>query len=462
MSYVPAMRFRRAVGAALAVLCVGGGQAQAQAAPSATARWLPNRADATWTYAWSDSAFQKTPTLERYTVDQRTDEAVRLAWSTEDLGNPATAATSQGTVDYLYTDAGLVNTNWSSTPPPPQFPVLCPSIGQCGNSLAGAHYALIWGTRSPLLQEPLSAGAAWSSLGGQSNDVSSTNRYLGVERVVVPAFPLGVFAAKVESDITQAGAIGDPYGSGVRTTWWVYGVGPVRVSFRHGGGETTLVELQSTNLTPRRAPSDKAYLPLRQGQTMRFRYTNSKHLKQPSVQQFTVGAVANATARLDVKDVSGPIRVAGSYVFTTRTSGVTTVSAGTQAATRVRFPPLGPRAVPVAQRRHFFTPVDLMTFGFNPVVTAFPVRGQTWRSTRSGRDFRFFGVTGTTKVVGPRTVTVPAGRYTALLVQSRLTQPGFPYGTGVRRSWFAPGVGLVKLEFRHADGSVSRVVRVPG
>ena len=35
-----------------------------------------------------------------------------------------------------------------------------------------------------------------------------------------------VMAAVVRTQIMQAGAIGDPYGSGVRTIWWVYGVGP--------------------------------------------------------------------------------------------------------------------------------------------------------------------------------------------------------------------------------------------
>jgi hypothetical protein len=55
---------------------------------------------------------------------------------------------------------------------------------------------------------------------------------------------------------------------------------------------------------------------------------------------------------------------------------------------------------------------------------------------------------------------VPAGTYSALVVQSTLHQPGFPWGSGVRTSWFAPGKGLVKLVFRHADGSVSNVVRL--
>ncbi|MCW3000683.1 MAG: hypothetical protein JWN65_4232 [Solirubrobacterales bacterium] len=453
------MRHRIWWGAALAALCIG---TTAEAATSPTDRWLPNPKTASWTYGWSDGVHSKQTTLERYTVDQRTDNAVRLTWTTEGLGNPDDTFPSSGTVDYLYTDSGLVNTNWSSTPPPPQFPVLCANVGQCGNSLAGAHYQLIWGSRSPVLQEPLVKGATWSSTGGQSNDVASVNRYMGVERVVVPAFPLGVFAAKVQSDITQAGAIGDPYGSGLRTTWWVHGVGPVRITFRHAGGELTQADLQATNLQPGALPSDRARLPLQKGQVMRFRYTNSKHMRRPSVQQFTVADVVNNTARVDVKDISGPIRVAGSYVFTSRLTGTRSLSAATSAATRVKFPKLGPRSVPPNRRRHFFTPLDLMSYGFNPVLPAFPVKGQTWKSSRSGLDWALFGVTGTTKVIGDRKVSTPSGTYTALLLESRLTQRGFPFGSGVRRSWFAPGVGLVKLEFRHRDGSVSLVTRLPG
>ncbi len=52
---------------------------------------------------------------------------------------------------------------------------------------------------------------------------------------------------------------------------------------------------------------------------------------------------------------------------------------------------------------------------------------------------------------------MPAGTFRALAVQTTLTQPGFPFGSGTRTTWFAPGVGLVKLVFRHGDGSVSQV-----
>ena len=438
----------------VAVLCAA---APTQAATPSSARWLPNTPNASWVYAWTDNGFSPVVTRERYTVVDRTDTAVKLGWTTADTGSDPGAAPSEGSIDYLYTESGLVNTNWSSTPPPPQFPVLCASATSCGNSLAGAHYQLIWGSRSPLLQEPLVRGAEWSSLGGQGNDVASANRYLGRDRVTVPAFPRGVFAAKVESDITQAGALGDPYGSGLRTTWWVYGVGPVKIDFLHAGGQRSVAELQATNLKPRTAPSDRARFPLRSGSKRRYRYTNTKHMKRASVQEFTVGGVVNSTARVDVRDISGPIRVRGSYVFSTGRSGITNLSVATSTATRVKFPKLGPRKQPASRRRHFFTPMDLAVYGINPVLPAYPRKGETWKASKSSRDYKVYGVTGTSKVIGNQRVRTPAGRFTALLVETKMTQKGYRFGSGVRKSWFAPGVGLVKLQFRHRDGSVSKV-----
>ena len=101
-----------------------------------------------------------------------------------------------------------------------------------------------------------------------------------------------------------------------------------------------------------------------------------------------------------------------------------------------------------------------MDFGFNPILPAYPAAGDTWAAATSGRDFEAYGVTGTTKVLGVQSVSVPAGTFKALAVQTKLTQAGFPFGSGTRTMWFAPGKGLVKILFRHGDGSVSQIVLV--
>jgi hypothetical protein len=98
-----------------------------------------------------------------------------------------------------------------------------------------------------------------------------------------------------------------------------------------------------------------------------------------------------------------------------------------------------------------------MTFGFNPLMPAYPAAGNLWGSDPNGPDWVNFGVSGKSTVVGVQRVKVPAGTYQALVVRSSLKQAGFPFGSGTRTCWFAPDRGLVKLVFQHADGSVSRV-----
>lgn len=420
--------------------------------------WLPFSDNADWVYSWTDSAYSPAPRTEHFQVQSRSGTLFRLKW---DEPNPPDGQTaSSGIMDFQHTDAGLVNLNYQSTPPPPQFPILCASATSCGNSLAGTDYLLIWGTRSPTLAEPLLSGTRWSSLGGAQNDVASDNRYMGQTTVTVPAFPKGVTASQVDSTITQAGALGDPYGSGVRTVYWVYGVGPVRIVFHHEGGETTQSDLQSTTLTPLPAPSDANLLPMVRGKSATFRWRNNRHMKRWSKQRFTVAQVVNNSARVNVKGLSGPIKVGGSYTFSTRLSGVTNLATYAKAATRAHFPSLGPRAAPRSDRRHFFTPYDLMIYGFNPVLEVQPLTGDTWRSSRDGRDWKVYGVTGVSTVLAPHRVRTPAGRFTAVGVRTVMTQAHYRFGSGTRTSWFAPGVGLVKLVFAHKDGSVSTVERL--
>ena len=429
-------------------------------APSALADdWLPHAKDATWTYEWTDSVYNKTPTKEKVTVKDVVGPAFTLAWTTLEQGNAAEAPTSIGTVAFQETTAGLLNTDWSSTPPPQAFPVLCAVVSGCNNSLSSTYYNIIWGTRGPVLAAPLLKGTSWTSTGGAQGDVTSTSDYIGVEKVTVPAFPQGVLAAKVRAEVTQAGAIGDPYGSGIRTVWWVYGVGPVKVVFQHAGGDAPIATsvLVSTNQTAKAPPPDGRYFPLVKGAKVKYSWTNTKHLKKASVQEVTTDEVANGSARFSVKHLSGPIRVAGAYGFTMRGDGATNIWAITKSASLVTFPALGPSNLPKERRRRFSTPLDLMLYGFNPILPAYAIPGSVWGSKVPSRDYSVFGVTGSTKILGIQRIKVGKRTYSALAVQSKLTQKGFKFGSGTRTSYFVADKGLVKLVFRHGDGSVSTV-----
>src|SRR5205823_1202451 len=216
-----------------------------------------------------------------------------LAWTTDGLDNPDDAVSTAGTVSFQESNNGLVNTDWSSTPPPAGWPVLCASASQCGNALSSTYYNVIWGSRNPVLQEPLVRGLMWSSTGGAGNDVASSSTYLGQGLVTVPAFAQPVEAARVRTTISQAGALGDPYGSGTRTIWWVYGVGPVKIVFDHAGGTNAPVTtsvLVDTNLTPKAPPPDFDYFPLVKGKQFTYRWTNTRYFKQPVVERFSVAA----------------------------------------------------------------------------------------------------------------------------------------------------------------------------
>ena len=388
-------------------------------APSALADdWLPHEKDATWTYEWTDSVYNTTPTKEKVTVKDVVGPSFTLAWTTLEQGNDSAAPTSVGTVAFQETSAGLLNTDWSSTPPPSAFPVLCAVVSGCNNSLSSTYYNIIWGTRAPVLAAPLLKGTSWTSTGGAQGDVTSTSDYVGVEKVTVPAFPDGVLAAKVRSEVTQAGAIGDPYGSGIRIVWWVYGVGPVKVTFEHAGGSAPIATsvLVSTNQTAKALPPDGRYFPLVKGAKLKYSWTNTKHLKKASVQEIMTDEVANGSARFSVKHLSGPIRVAGAYGFTMRGDGATNIWAITKSASLVKFPALGPGGVPKERRRRFTTPFDLMLYGFNPILPAYAIPGTAWGSKVPSRDFSVFGVTGTTKVLGHRSIKVGRKIYRALAV----------------------------------------------
>jgi hypothetical protein len=366
-------------------------------------------------------------------------------------------------VSFQDTTAGLINPFYKREGPASNLPVLCAAIALCGNSLASSLFNVIWGARAPVLSEPLLKGTTWVAKGGAANDVTSTNDYLGLEPVNVPAFAQPVLAAKIRSQITQAGAIGDPYGSGVRTTWWVYGVGPVKIVFQHAGGSdapVTTVLLEQTNQDPERTPSDVPYFPMPVGMSGAYRWTNSKCMKTPQVETFNIEKAVNGTAIVRFATSSGPMRIQAAYQLTMRLDGLTNVSSAIKGTSSVHCPPLGPKSLPPAKRRHFFTPFDLMSYGFDPIISAYPTVGSAWRSDPTSRDFFIYGVTGVSKVSGFQTVKVPAGTFRAVVVTSTLTQAGFPFGSGTRTMWFAPGKGLVKLVFRHKDGSTSLVERL--
>jgi hypothetical protein len=429
------------------------------AGPAAADEWFPHPAGATWTYNWSDTEYNPSGTTEAVTVASQNAAngcGWNLAWTgTTEVplsggSGPVISQADDGTICFRDQTYGLENTDWSASAPPIDEPSLCAQPSSCSDSLGSTLFDVIWGSRNPVISEPLLEGTSWTATGGGGGNVTSTNQYLGLQLVKVPAFPSGVIAAAVRSQIALAGTPGDDYGSGIRTTWWAEGVGPVKVVFDHVDGAVTTATLGATNLVPSRPASDANYFPMTVGATNTYRWTNNRHMSQPEVEQVKLAAEVNRSARVTVRSVSGPIHAAANYVFSLRLDGLRSTYGSSSAATLAKFPRVG-------HGRHFFNPVDLMVYGFGPVLPAYAVPGARWHSGNA-YDFQISGVTGTTRIVGVGTVRVPAGRFRALEVRSTLTQKGFRYGSGVRTMWFVAGRGLVKLTFAHRDGSTDTIV----
>ena len=232
-------------------------------------------------------------------------------------------------MDFRHTDAGLVNLNYQSTPAPPQFPILCASAialrqqprglavpDDLGHALAGAGRAA--GQGHDL--ERRSAAPTTTSTAG--------NRYLGHERVNVPAFPAASTRRRSQSVVTQAGALGDPFGSGVRTVWWVYGVGPVQDRLpAHGRRDVASRSCRRTTLAPLPLPSDANLLPLTLGDVSRFRWRNDKP-HEALVGAALRGRAAWPTTRRGSTCATSPGRSTSTrrYVFTSRLGGLTNVT----------------------------------------------------------------------------------------------------------------------------------------
>ena len=432
------------------------------AAPAMADEWFPHPDNATWTYNWSDTEYNPSGTTESVTVASQ-NAANGCGWNLQWTGTtqvplsgtgsgPTVSQADNGTMCFRDQSSGLQNTDWSASAPPINEPSLCADPSSCADSLGSTLFNVIWGSRNPVISEPLLQGTTWNATGGGNGNVTSSNQYLGLQTVKIPAFPKGVITAAVRSQIALAGTPGDDYGSGIRTTWWAAGVGPVKVVFDHVNGAVTTAVLDATDLKPTDPAPDGNYFPMTVGTSGTYRWTNNKHLKQPEVERVSVAAAANRSARFAVKSVSGPLRAAASYVFSIRLDGLLSTYGSSSAATLVKFPKIG-------HGRHFFNPLDFVVYGFGPVLPAYAVPGTTWHSGNA-YDLKVYGVTGTTRIVGVRTVKVPGGRFQALEVRSTLTQKGFRYGSGVRTMWFAPKRGLVKLTFAHRDGSTDTITLI--
>ena len=104
---------------------------------SDAAGWLPHAADATWTYQWTDSVYNTTPTNENVTVKSQTGNSFTLAWTTNGRATARRAAEHRHRLvpghELRHRQHRLDEHAAAAS-----FPILCATLAQCGNSLASS------------------------------------------------------------------------------------------------------------------------------------------------------------------------------------------------------------------------------------------------------------------------------------------------------------------------------------
>ena len=293
-----------------------------------------------------------------------------------------------------------------ATPPPAAFPILCAIARRSATTASRARTTTSSGAARAGARRAAAEGHELDEHGRRRRTTSRARPTISASRrSPCRRSRRRSSRRRCGREITQAGALGDPYGSGVRTVWWVYGVGPVKIVFQHAGGERADHDVGARRARTRRRkppPPDDALLPARQGREADVPLDEHEAHEEAvgaGVRRRTRSRTAPRASR--VKHVSGPIRVAGRVRL--------------HAACRRRHELLGddasPRRSPASRRSGrraaegrsgatSSTPFDLMLYGFNPIIPAYPTPGATW--SVEGAEPRLLGLRRHRHDEGPR------------------------------------------------------------
>ena len=374
-------------------------------------QWLPRTDGASGRTRGRTATTRRRRGSSATTIQSRAAPRSGCSWDEHGRGRLRRAAAA-GTIDFQHTDAGLVNLNYQSTQPPPQFPILCASATDCGNSVAGA---LLHGHLGHALADARRADARRARAGARWAAPPTTsparNRYVGHEKVKVAGVPGGRRRRRRSTPRSRRrGRSATRSAAATRTVWWVRGVGPVRVVLRHASGETERGRACARRtLKPLPLPSDVNLLPLNRGDVAHV------PLAQHQAHEEVVDAALRGRRRGQHHRARGrqarlgPIGVAGELRVRHAAERRDAALGGATRRDQAKFPELGPRGVPPTDRRRFFTPFDLMVYGFNPIVPVYPAQGRRRGAARAtAATGAIFGVTGKSTLAGTQTVKRPA------------------------------------------------------
>ena len=342
-----------------------------------------------------------------------TGELLHARLDDEEEGNPRTRSSASATSRSWRRPPASSTPTGRATRRRPSFPVLC-AARRAAATASPARTTTSSGARGARRSRRRSLdGASGRAPAARGNDIDELSRLRRPEQVTVPAFGQPVQAAKVRTR--------DHAGRRARRSLRqrrphrLVGLGcrPVKVVFEHAGGANAPV---TTARPPRDEPDAEAragrreLLPARQGRH------HDVPLDELAPPQEAVGPaghgreVGERSAQLAVKSVSGPDQGRGRLRLHLPCRRAHEHLARRQLGVARELPAARPEGAAAATSAGASsTPFDLMNFGFNPSLRAYPRPAQSWEGRVSGRDFAVYGVTGTPRSGRP-TVKVPAAR----------------------------------------------------
>ncbi|MFC1549567.1 hypothetical protein ACFL4R_01705 [Nitrospirota bacterium] len=224
---------------------------------------------------------------------------------------------------------------------------------------------------------------------------------------------------------------------GTRTLWFASGVGLVKMVYAHESGNMTVSELQSYEIVV----PESSYFPLTAGNRWVYEWTTG----------YSTGSIIETYIVFDSSesergDIAGTKLVKTTFDYSLSASGAS-----------------GHVPEPEAYSLMY------LALG-SPLITNSPALKDTWTSDVPLGHIT--GWTGTSIIESvDETVSVAAGTFNGCIrlrtdISGDVTEfpVGWPvtaetnaFARGTRYIWFAPGVGIVKIEYQHEDGTTSNI-----
>ena len=249
---------------------------------------------------WTDSVYNDVTDEGEGDGEGQSGSSFTLAWTTVGQDNAADAPTASAPSPSRRRTSGLINTDWSTNPPPTRFPILCAQIGGCNNSLASTYYNSSGAAVRRCSRSRCSRARSWTSTGGAQNDVRARTTMSAPRRSPCPRSRRPSPRAKVRTRDHAGRRARRPVRE--RRAHDLVGLrrrsreDRFRARGRLGAPVTTAV-LRRTNQTPKPPPADTNYFPLEAGAEGDVPVDEHEHLKKPSCEAFTSTRSSNGTAR---------------------------------------------------------------------------------------------------------------------------------------------------------------------